>query len=287
MHLFLLEIESGVVLAAVYALLSVSLTFTYRATGVVQLAQGDVMMCGAFAAFFAARVTHNLAAVVVAGAAASMVVGLIAYLSIFRFLIKEGHLPPLVAGLALSAILEEALRNLFFHGQSEPFPRLDWVSTLSTHHLNALIVAVAVVIGVGFEGVLRFTRAGREVRATSDNADVARLLGVNAAARRTMAFALSSALAGVAGVLLALVYGSISFHTGASLEFVAVAAILLGGLGSVPGALIGALVLGLGSALISTYVSSGYVNGLVFLIVLVVIVARPSGLLGKDFGSRA
>src|ERR1700760_871948 len=107
MHLLLVELESGLALAAVYALLSTSLTFTYSVTGVVQLAQGDVMMCGAYAGYFVGIHVASLPLVIVAGAAASAVIAAVVYYAAFRWLLTVGHLPPLVVGLAFSTAIEE------------------------------------------------------------------------------------------------------------------------------------------------------------------------------------
>jgi branched-chain amino acid transport system permease protein len=287
MHLLLIEMESGIALAAVYALLAVSLTFTYAVTGVVQLAQGSIMICGAFAGYFLAEETANPIAVAIAGGCCAAILGLLAYLGIFRWLVMGGHLPPLVAGLALAGAIEETLRLSFFDGQPVPYPKLDWVGTAASTRVDALVISLAIAVGIAFEVMMRLTQFGRSLRATADNEEVAQLLGIRAEWMRTAAFVLGAGLAGIAGVLLAAVNGSIAFGSGGFLEFVAVACILLGGLGSISGALLGAVVLGLGQVLISAYVSATYVNALVFGIVLAVIVVRPSGLLGTEPGARA
>jgi branched-chain amino acid transport system permease protein len=285
MHLLLVELESGLALAAIYALLSTSLTFTYSVTGVVQLAQGDVMMCGAYVGYFVGIHVSSLPLVIVVGAAGSAVVAAVLYYTGFRWLLNVGHLPPLVIGLAFSTAIEESLRILFFAGHPAPYPAL--TGSMGQSLTDLLVIVIAVVVGGAFTAGLRYTAIGRDLRATSENIEAARLLGVKANGMRTLAFITGGAIAGVAGVLISVVYQSISFNSGSSLEFIALACVLLGGLGSVPGALIGSAVIGLGQALISTYISSSYVNALVFSVVLIVIVARPSGILGTRRAVRA
>jgi branched-chain amino acid transport system permease protein len=285
MHLLLVELESGLALAAVYAVLSISLTFTYSVTGVVQLAQGDVMMCGAYAGYFVGTRVANLPLVLVAGAIASAMVAAVLYQAAFRWLLNVGHLPPLVVGLAFSTAIEESLRILFFSGHPAPYPAL--TASLGSNGTELVVIGVTIVVGVLFAVGLRFTGVGRGLRAVADNIEMARLLGVRANRMRFLSFVVGGAIAGVAGVLVSVIYQSISFDSGAALEFVALACVLLGGLGSVPGALIGSLVIGIGQALLSTYVSSSYANALVFGVVLIVIVFRPAGILGIERTVRA
>ena len=287
MHLALVELESGLALAAVYSLIAVSLTFTYRVTGVVQLAQGDIMMCGAFAGYFVGTAVHSLPLAILASVTTAAILGFLAYEGAFRWLLAAGHLPPLVVGLALATALEEALRILFFSGQPVPFPSLSWTKALGVTGTNFLVIGIALSIGVAFEVVLQVSRVGRDLRAVADNPEMARALGIPAERMRMLAFVAGAAIAGVAGVLVAVIYGSIAYNGGQTLEFVAIASILLGGLGSVSGAVVGAVVIGLGQAFVGTYISSSYDNAFTFGIVLIIIMARPTGILGADDGVRA
>jgi branched-chain amino acid transport system permease protein len=280
MQLLLTQIESGLALAAVYGLIAVTITFTYRVTGLVPIAQGSIMMCGVFAGYFVAEHLPSFLLVIAVGIVVSALVGFVSYMLIFRWLLSAGHLSGLVAGLALLTVINEGLRISFFDGQPVAFPRLDLTKNLSTSQKEIMVIVVAVVVGLVAEWTLRRTATGRRLRAVADNVEMARVLGVRAERTRLLAFMAGTAVAGVAGVLLTTIYGSISFNMGSSVEFVAIACVLLGGLGSIPGALLGSLVVGLGQALIGTYVSSAYVMAFVFGLVLLTIVLRPGGLLG-------
>jgi branched-subunit amino acid ABC-type transport system permease component len=288
MHLALTEVQAGLAVAAVYAILAVSLTFTYRVTRIVLLAQGDVMLCGSYASYFVAEHNNNVALALLTGFVASAVVSTLCYLLIFRWLLSvQSHLATLVAGLAIATGIEEFLRIEFFHGQSAAYPMLSIVGSMSTTSLDLSVIGLAIVVGIVFELIMRTTRTGRQLRAVADNVEVARLLGVRAERMRILTFALAGGLGGLAGVLSSVIYQSISFTGGQTLEFAAIACILLGGLGSVAGALIGAVVLGVGQTLVSTYVSSSYATALVFAIVLLIIAFRPSGILGVTQAERA
>lgn len=279
MQLLLTQIEAGLALAAVYGLIAVTITFTYRVTGLVPIAQGSIMMCGVFTGYFVAQRFPSFALILVVGAAVSALVGFISYELIFRWLLSAGHLSGLVAGLALLTVIEEGLRIAFFDGQPVSFPRLDLTRDLSTSQKQIMVIAVAVAVGLISELMLRRTAVGRRLRAVADNVEMARVLGVRAERTRMLAFVAGTAVAGVAGVLLTTIYGSIAFNMGSSVEFVAIACVLLGGLGSIPGALLGSLVVGLGQALIGTYISSAYVTAYVFALVLLTIALKPSGIL--------
>jgi len=280
MGLLLSQIMSGLSLAAVYGLIAVTITFTYRVIGIVPIAQGAIMTCGIFAGYFVGSVVPSFVLVVLASTAVAGILGLLSYVLIFRRLVSAGHLSGLVAGLALLVAIEEALRIAFFDGQSMSFPALDLTAQLNTTWTQALVIFLAVVVGGVAEWILRKTATGRRLRAVADNVEMARVLGVRAQRVRLLAFVAGTAVSGIAGILFVTIYGSLSFNMGSTVEFVAIACVLLGGLGSVPGALLGSLVVGLGQALISTYISSAYVTAFVFGIVVLTIILRPSGLLG-------
>jgi branched-chain amino acid transport system permease protein len=280
MHLFLSQIESGLALAAVYGLIAVTITFTYRVTGIVPIAQGSIMTCGVFAAYFVAKHTPSFLLSLAVSAIICAFVGLSSYELIFRWLLSAGHLAGLVAGLALLTGMEEALRIAFFGGQPMVFPELDLTKSLGTTGKEIMVIATAVVVGLILEFTLRRTATGRRLRAVADNVEMARVLGVRAERTRMLAFVAGAAVVGVAGVLFTTIYGSIAYDMGTSVEFIAIACVLLGGLGSIPGALMGSVVVGLGQTLIATYVSSAYVTAFVFGIVLLTIAVKPGGLLG-------
>lgn len=286
MNLFLQELVAGVSLAGIYALLSVSITFAYGMTRIVLLAQGDIMVIGTYAGFFVALKVPNLALAIFVGLIASTAIGGLTYEAIFRWFRDGSHLPPLVAGLALSVVIEEALRLSFYGGQPVAFPATVLPGLTGTQ-LDLVIAGIALVVGGGFEALLKFTRMGRAMRGCADDRSAARQLGVRVDRMQRVAFYTASGLAGAAGVLVALVYQYVSPYTGSQLEFVALACILVGGMGSITGAVVGSLIVGVGQAFIGTYISSSYEYALVFGIVLLVLVFKPVGLFGTESTVRA
>lgn len=281
MSLALQQVVNAIVLGSIYSLLSVSLTFTYSVSRVVSLAQGDIMVVGAYAGYVAA--THHLDNIVTVILVGIVVAGVAGWLSsdlIFRWVRDKGYMS-LVAGAALSAAIEEALQLGFDNGNPVAYPRNLVGSGLSDTKLQVTVVVVAIILGVVFHLFVSRSSPGRAMRATSDDPSVARLQGIPVERMVRLAFILGAALAGGAGVLLALTQGYLTPSVGSNVEFVAVAVILFGGLGSVPGAVIGAIIVGFAQVFSSTYISSSYQDALTFALIVIVMIVRPTGLFGR------
>lgn len=287
MSLFAGQLFDGIVTGAVYALLAISLNFTYNVTRIVQLAQGDILMVGAYIGFLVSRELPNLLAAIAAAMLACGMLGWFLYDSVFRWLQAKGHLPPLVAGIALSALIEELLRLTFYGGLPVHYPSAIISGTPNGPTYQLTVLGVAAAVAIGFHLLTSKTPLGRALRATADSEDGAQVVGISVQRIRRIGFSLGAALAGSAGVLVANVYQSLTPTQGLTLEFIAIACVLFGGLGSIPGAVVGALVIGVLQALVSTYVTSSYSNAVAFGVVLAVILLRPSGLLGAPRGERA
>jgi branched-chain amino acid transport system permease protein len=285
MSLIVAQLENAAVLAAIYALLAVGLNFIYAVTRIVQLAQGDLMALGGYVGVLVSRDVHDLPVAVLAGTIGVGVFGVVIGEVIFARLPTRNHMP-LVAGVALSIALEEGMRLLFYQGTPISYGA-DVAGANGRLGLRLILIGFAIVLGVGFEAYLRFTRSGRALRATADDSGVARLMGVSTRRMRILSFGLGSALAGGGGALLVAYFGYVNPTVGQGLEFIAIAAVLLGSLGSMVGALVGSCVMALAYVAASTYISSSYANTLVFAVVLVVVVWRPQGLFGHVRGVRA
>lgn len=285
MHLLLEELFNALVLAGVYALLSVSLTFIYGVSKQLQLAHGDVMVLGAYAGYFTLLVIPNLAMAVIVGLVVGAVAGVLINDGIYRWLRGAGHIY-LVAGLALSAVIEEALLLSFFQGRPVTYPvAIQGSGSSMTYQI--IILAVSVVLGGAFEWFLKRTQYGRALRTTADNPEMARLLGVPVDRMIRLSFAIGSAMAAGSGVLLAIIFQYVTPFLGTTIGLTAVAIVLLGGLGSISGAVVGSFVMALSQTLVGTYVSSGYMNAIAFAIIVAIVFFRPHGLFGSPSEGRA
>jgi branched-chain amino acid transport system permease protein len=273
MSLFFQELYAGFAIAAIYSLLAVSLSFTYLVADVLQFAQGDVMIVGAYAGYEAAKLTNSYILALVAGCLVACATAFVMNVSVFRWLRGHGHMPPLLAGLAFSTIIEELLTKLFNDGLSVSYPQQSVSFAHNANVLNGLLIAIA------FQWTLVKTRYGRAMRAVADSTDTAAAMGISVGRVMTGAFIVGAGLAGIAGVLLAAVYGSITPTGGITLEFTAIAIILFGGLGSLPGAIVGSIIIALLQTFVGTYISSTYETVATFGVMLAVIIVRPEGIL--------
>jgi branched-chain amino acid transport system permease protein len=286
MHLLAHQLFDGIVLGGVYALIAISLTFIYSVSKQLQLAHGDVMVIGAYVGYFVLGFVPNLLLAILAGVVVGGLVGLLVNDGIFRWLRRSGHLS-IVAGLALSAVIEEALRIGINQGRPVTYPSTVAGASGASVGFELLILALALALGVAFQWFLVRSKHGRALRATADNPEMAQLLGISSERTIRLSFVIGSAMCASAGVLLAVIYQYVTPFLGASVGLTAVAIILFGGLGNVPGAVLGAFVMALSQTLTSTYISSAYRDAIAFAIIVVVVFFRPNGLFGRDTGVRA
>lgn len=285
MNLFGHQLFSALVLGAVYALVAMSMTLIYSTSKQIQLAHGDVMIVGGYVGYLVASVVHNIVLAVVVAGVACGVLGLVLNEAVFRWLRGAGHLY-LVAGLALSAILEEALRLVFFQGRPITYPASVGGNSDGVG-IALAILAAAIVVGAGFQVFSTRGTWGRALRATADNPEAARLLGVPVERMIRVSYAIGSATVGMAGVMLALVYQYVTPFLGIEVGLVAIAVVLFGGLGNVLGALVGSLLVAVAEVMTTTYVSSSYKDVVAFALIIVVIRFRPQGLFGRKANLRA
>ena len=273
-------------LGGVYALAAISLTFIYSVSKVVQLAHGEVIIVGAYAGFLTTMLVPNLFAAVIAGAAVTAVLGLLMNDLVFKWIRTAGHFP-LVAGIALSTLIQEALRLTFFQGHPITYPASIAGSGAASLEFQGVILLAALALGGGFQLFIIRTRHGRALRATADNPEMASLLGIPTGQMIRLSFIVGSALAGGAGVLLAIVLQYVNPFLGGDLAFVAIAIVLFGGLGSIPGAVVGAFILAISQVMASTYLGGTYRDAATFALILLIILFRPQGLSGKEQAIRA
>ncbi|HVA37222.1 MAG TPA: branched-chain amino acid ABC transporter permease [Candidatus Dormibacteraeota bacterium] len=286
-------IVGTIVLGSIYALMAIGLNLIYAVAEVVQLAQGDMLVVGAYVGYLITRFVPNLFLAEIGAIVGCGLLGVVVQLLLFRPLAGRGHLPPLVAGLMLGTAIEEGLRATFFQGNPVRYPS---GATLSTSLFNVagvpiseaqvVIVAIVAVLAIGLNLLLNRTKLGLAMRAVAERPACARMLGVPVATVVTLGFGLGSALAGAAGVLIAVVFSYITPFIGIDLGFVALAICLFGGLGSLSGAVIGAFILAFTEQVTTIYIASSYKDAIAFTLIIVVMVFRPSGLMGRLVAER-
>jgi branched-chain amino acid transport system permease protein len=289
--LLLQQLVNGVMLGAVYALIAIGYTLIFGVLGMLHLAHGEVFMVGAFVGLLVA--TTYSGNVMLALAAAMLATGLLGVLIervAFRPLRGAHHLAPLATTIGAGIALQETAR-WYFGPEQKGFPAaiaaISWeLGPLRVSSVQVFILASAVVLMAAVSVFLARTRAGRAVRATAEDPAVAGLLGVNVSAVIVLVFFVASALAGAAGVLVGLAYNSVHPFIGVQMGIKGLVVMLLGGLGNVPGAMAGGLVLGILEVLGVAYFASSYRDAFAFGAVMVMLLVRPEGLLGLRLPRR-
>lgn len=289
--MLLQQLVNGVMLGAVYALIAIGYTLIFGVLGMLHLAHGEVFMVGAFVGLLVT--TAYSGNVMLALAAAMLATGLLGVLIervAFRPLRGAHHLAPLATTIGAGIALQETAR-WYFGPEQKGFPstialRLWEIGPLRVSSVQVFILASAVVLMAAVSLFLARTRAGRAVRATAEDPTVAGLLGVNVGAVIVLVFFVASALAGAAGVLVGLAYNSVHPFIGVQMGIKGLVVMLLGGLGNVPGAMVGGLVLGVLEVLGVAYFASSYRDAFAFGAVMLMLLVRPEGLLGLRLSRR-
>jgi len=279
-------ILSGLAMGAVYALVALGYTLIWNAVGIVNFAQGDVVMLGAFVAVGALTNMFHLPIILGLGGMLVLmaIFGVAMALLVYYPVRNAPQLSAIVATLGLSMMLQNGVvlvwgpEPLSFTG---PFGNATVTllgAKIYTQYL--LILAVLVLMMVAQEGMFRFTSIGRAMRATAQDAEAARLMGIRTNRVIAIIFAYAAMLAGLAGWLVAPLF-YVSSDMGGKVSLDAFAACILGGFGSIPGALIGGLVLGLIESLGAFYISSEYIDVIAFGLLFAVLIFRPEGIFGE------
>ena len=286
---------NGVSLGAIYALIALGYTMVYGILRFINFAHGDVFMLGAFAGYYLAPVVgryltlpgiFGTAVLFLLCMAICAVIGVVIEKLAYRPLRQRPKLTVLIAAIGVSLLLENGGQKIF-NPDPKPFPRLipEFPAGMTGATLvdsnQVLLVVVTLLLLWGLHAVVWKTRMGTAMRAVSLNPQAAALVGVNIDAVISFTFGLGSALAAAGGLLYAMRYPSIEPLMGIMPGLKAFVAAVLGGIGSIPGAALGGLILGVVETLISGYVSSRYRDGIAFVVLILILLWKPAGLLGK------
>lgn len=293
------EIINGLAVGGIYGLLAVAFSVVYGVLGMVNFAFGEIFMFGAFGALVATQTNSVIAGNNVEGAALPMwlaiaigiVVGsLLGWLIeriAYRPLRSAPILSMLITAIAVSMLLR-AVATFLFGAAQVPVQRPELGDPIEflgarIQRIDLVVLSVAVVVTLAFWAVIRFTPIGRAIRATAEDKDAARLMGIGVDRVISTTFILGSALAAIAGLLYSQRYGFAAATMGFLPGLKALVAAVLGGIGSIPGAFVGGLVLGISEELAAAYVPQGsaYRDVIAFGILVIILWLRPQGLLGR------
>ncbi|HEX7022647.1 MAG TPA: branched-chain amino acid ABC transporter permease [Trueperaceae bacterium] len=274
----------GLATGAVIAVGAVGLSLSYGVTRFINFSYGELLTLGAYLAVLGVALSLPLPLAVLASMLAVGMLGMLLARVFFDPLMKRGFLPLLVTSVGLAFVLQNLLRMV---AGSQPirFPvplMRPWIlGPLFIPKLPALVVLLALAAMLIMHLLLRFSLAGKMMRATSDNSTLARVSGIRTARVLSLTWFVSSVVAALGGVLLGMTQIALQPVMGWSFLLVVFAAVLLGGIGSPYGAMLGALIVGLGIEFGSTYLSADYGYAFAFLILVLVLLVRPRGLMGE------
>ena len=298
MVLFIQQLINGISLGAIYALIAIGYTMVYGIIGMINFAHGDIYMIGAFialigfllmGAFGITWIPLALALVLVIAVVLTAAYGWAVERIAYRPLRNSTRLAPLISAIGMSIMLENYVQ-LIQGARTKPQSNLitggfalmeQGGFVVQVRYLQIVIVVLTTLIMVGFTLLITRTPLGRAQRATEQDKKMAALLGVNVDRTISLTFVLGAGLAAVAGLMVLLYYGQIDFYIGFVAGIKAFTAAVLGGIGSLPGAMLGGLLIGMIEVMWSGYFSVDYKDVAAFAILVMVLIFRPSGLLGR------
>jgi branched-chain amino acid transport system permease protein len=286
---FLQQVINGLQIGFVYALIALGYTMVYGIVRLINFAHGDVFMVGAFIGLYAIeRYGLPLSAVFLLAVLGCSLLAVAMERIAYRPLRNAPKIASLITAIGVSLFLEyfTALRQVFgpnFYSVPRPFEVSAWeVRGIALTNIQAIIFFVTLACLALIQFVVYRTRFGKAMRAVSYDPVTAGLMGVDVDLVISFTFGLGAALAGVGGVLYGIAYPQVNTFMGVMPGLKAFTAAVLGGIGSIPGAVLGSLIMGQAETLSSAYLSSTYRDGIAFLILIAVLLVRPTGILGAS-----
>jgi branched-chain amino acid transport system permease protein len=281
--MFFQQLLNGLTTGSVYALIALGYTMIYGILGLINFAQGEIYMCGAFVTVLLLATKVNFFLAFAAGMAAAAFLGVILERVAFRPLRGSHPLVPLISAIGASIFLQ-SLALLLFGPLDRPFPiqfafSSVQIAGVQVSAIQAAILGSALVLMGLLVAFVRYTRYGKAIVACALDRDTARLMGINVDRMVSLTFLIGSALSGAAGIMMAIYYNATGPRMGFLPGLKAFSAAILGGVGNIPGAILGGLVLGVAESLGTAYISSGYKDAIAFAILILVLLIRPQGIL--------
>ena len=281
------QLVNGLILGSVYALIALGYTMVYGIIKLINFAHGDLYMMGAFIGYYlinSFQLNFFLALILTMVLTACLGV-LIEFLA-YRPLRNSTKIAALITAIGVSFFLEYGMVYLF-GANTRAFPQaLETVKynlgPISVTNVQLNILGVSIFLMVALQFIVQKTKMGKAMRAVSVDSDAAQLMGINVNSTISFTFALGSALAGAAGVLIGLYYNSVEPLMGMAPGIKAFVAAVLGGIGIIPGAALGGFIIGLLETLAITIGLSSYRDAVVYGILIVILLVRPAGILGKN-----
>ncbi len=293
MEQFFQQVINGISLGSIYALIALGYTMVYGIIKLINFAHCDIYMIGAYTGFFC-MTSLNLGLIpsMLIAMVLCMILGATIEKVAYKPLRNASRITVLITAIGVSLLLEYGM--MFLVGANvRAYPAMTGILAekvsiggLSVPMQNFFIVGITVLLMVLLQFVVKKTKLGKAMRAVSQDADAARLMGINVNSTISFTFMLGSALAGAAGVMVGVYYTSINPLMGYLPGVKAFIAAVFGGIGSIPGAMIGGFFIGMVEVMVAGYASSLFKDAVVFAILILILIVKPAGLLGKNIREK-
>ncbi|MCJ2159140.1 branched-chain amino acid ABC transporter permease [Leuconostoc mesenteroides] len=287
MTTFIQQLINGLMLGSVYALLALGYTMVYGIIKLINFAHGDIYMLGAYFGYFFIKVLHlNFFIALILAMAVSAIIGVVIEYIAYRPLRHSPRIAVLISALGISFLLENGMTYLYGSDQRS-FPQA--IKTVQYHfygiqvsNIQLIIAVTSIVLMLLLTYIVKNTKMGRAMRAVSADPDAASLMGININHTISFTFAIGSALAAAGGVLIGLYYNSIDPLMGMTPGLKAFVAAVLGGVGIIPGAAVGGWLIGILETMVQATAFSDYKDAIVYAMLIVILLIKPTGILGKN-----
>lgn len=287
---FLLQIINGLQIGSIYALVSLGYTMVYGIAQLINFAHGDIIMVGAYISLFAIPLCHKFGfpiwITVIPAVIICALLGMLTERVAYRPLRNSPRISNLITAIGVSLFLENVFMKIFTPN-TRAFPKVfsqDAIQIfgLPLNYGSVVTIIVTILLSIALHLFMKNTKHGKAMLATSEDYEAATLVGINVDISIQLTFAIGSALAAIASVLYVAAYPQVQPLMGAMLGIKAFIAAVLGGIGILPGAVIGGFILGVIESLTRAYLSSQLADAFVFGILILVLLLKPTGLLGKN-----
>lgn len=285
---FLQQLVNGLSLGSIYALIALGYTMVYGIIKLINFAHGDIYMLGAFTAFYATTVFHlNFFLALIVAMVLCGVLGVLIERIAYKPLRQATRITALITAMGVSYILEYTTQY-FAGSEVKTFPEdvlnnaVFQIGGIQISQQQIYIIAVTLILMLALTYIVGRTRMGRAMRAVSVDEKAAELMGISVDRTISFTFLLGSVLAGAAGVLVGVYYNSINPLMGMVPGLKAFIAAVFGGIGIIPGAMIGGFAIGIAETMVVAYGSSLYRDAIVYVILILILIIKPAGLLGKN-----
>ena len=300
MNEFLQQLINGLAVGGIYALVALGYTMVYGVLKLINFAHGDIFTIGAYLGMTllaSGVLSGNLAPVLAVGLVVVIVFGLVALLGValervaYRPLRKANRLAAVVSALGASIVLQNAVMLIYgarvYVYPENLIPTLTFnIFGLNVPLMRVIVIVSSLVLMLALYAFINRTRMGTAIRAVAIDQGAARLMGINVDRVISLVFFIGAGLGGVAGVMVGVYYGQIDFMMGWSYGLKAFTAAILGGIGNIPGAMLGGLLLGVIEALGASYLAMAWKDAIAFLVLILILIIRPTGLLGERVADK-